>query len=56
MKTTLTLRVDTSELQADIERTENGELEGPCAAIKVPWYKRLANAVGTAIGEAKFDQ
>lgn len=29
---------------------------GPCAAVKVPWYKRAANAIGTAIGEAKFGQ
>jgi hypothetical protein len=27
---------------------------GPCAAVKVPWYTRLLNAVGTAIGQAKF--
>ena len=28
--------------------------DGPCAAIKVPWYVRVLNAIGTGIGEAKF--
>lgn len=30
--------------------------DGPCAAVKVPWYVRLASAVGNAIGQAKFGQ
>lgn len=27
-----------------------------CTIVKIPWYKRLGDAVGNAIGEAKFGQ
>lgn len=32
--------------------TRDAGHDGPCAAVKVPWYERLTDAVGTAIGEA----
>lgn len=28
--------------------------DGPCAAVKVPWYIRLLSAVGEAVGTALF--
>jgi hypothetical protein len=28
--------------------------DGPCAAVKAPWWARLAAAFGTALGNAKF--
>lgn len=34
--------------------TRDAEHEGPCAAVKVPWYKQLVASVGTALGEWKF--
>jgi hypothetical protein len=27
---------------------------GPCAAVKVPWYVRVLDALGNGLGEAKF--
>jgi hypothetical protein len=27
---------------------------GPCAAVKVPWWKQLITGIGTAIGQSKF--
>lgn len=30
--------------------------DGPCAAVKVPWYKQMVNSIGTALGEAFFNR
>lgn len=30
--------------------------EGPCAAVKVPWYSRLWNGIGNALGTAFEDR
>jgi hypothetical protein len=30
--------------------------DGPCAAVKLPWYTQLLQAVGTAFGQAKFGE
>ena len=29
--------------------------DGPCAAVKIPWWKQVLNQIGIAVGEAKFD-
>lgn len=36
--------------------TREAEHEGPCAAVKIPWYKQLFNALGEAVGQSKFGQ
>ena len=28
--------------------------DGPCAAVKVPWYKQALSSVGNALGQALF--
>ena len=28
--------------------------EGPCAAVRVPWYSRTLSAVGNALGQTLF--
>jgi hypothetical protein len=33
--------------------TRDAGHSGPCAALKIPWYIRLLNAIGTAIGNTQ---
>lgn len=34
--------------------TRDEDHEGPCAAVKIPWWKQVLSSLGNAIGEAKF--
>lgn len=34
--------------------TRDAGHDGPCAAVKVPWWKQAGAAIGEAIGEAMF--
>lgn len=34
--------------------TRDAAHDGPCAAVKVPWYKQLGQQVGEAIGQTLF--
>lgn len=36
--------------------TRDAGHDGPCAAIKVPWWKQLINSIGEAIGQSKFGE
>lgn len=34
--------------------TRDAGHEGPCAAVKIPWWKQAAASFGNAVGEALF--